>query len=185
VSFYGVYDFTDLAKFLAERVFKSTLEEDRARWEQASPISHVGQTSTDGFATVVTHEPRRRAMRKRAVATVVGLLGVMMLLGVTSAEAAPKNGLTFEVTCPGSAPFTIVTPPGNGAFTPAFGPNQVFIPYDVEGTVTADGMVVETFHDIKPAPVPAGAVSCAFETSFEDDGFVIVISGTALVVPRP
>jgi hypothetical protein len=124
-------------------------------------------------------------MRKRAVVSAVGLSGAAMLLGVTSAEAAPKNGLTFEVTCPGSAPFTIVTPPGNGAFTPAFGPNQVFIPYEVEGTVTVDGMVVETFDDIKPAPVPAGAVSCAFETSFEDDGSLISITGTALVVPRP
>jgi hypothetical protein len=124
-------------------------------------------------------------MRKRAVVSAVGLSGAAMLLGVTSAEAAPKNGLTFEVTCPGSAPFTIVTPPGNGAFTPAFGPNHVFIPYEVEGTVTVDGMVVETFDDIKPAPVPAGAVSCAFETSFEDDGSLISITGTALVVPRP
>jgi acetyl esterase/lipase len=50
VPFYGVYDFTDrhgadnaeLQKFLAERVFKSTLADERARWEQASPISHVG-----------------------------------------------------------------------------------------------------------------------------------------------
>jgi acetyl esterase/lipase len=50
VPFYGVYDFTDrhdadnaeLAKFLAERVFKSTRDGDRARWEQASPITHVG-----------------------------------------------------------------------------------------------------------------------------------------------
>jgi hypothetical protein len=123
-------------------------------------------------------------MRRRAVATVVGLSGAAVLLGVTSAEAAPKNGLTFEVTCPGSSPFTIVTPPGNGAFTPAFGPNQVFIPYDVEGTVTVDGVVVEEFHDVKPAPVPAGAVSCAFETSFEDGGSQVEIAGTALVVPR-
>lgn len=96
-----------------------------------------------------------------------------------------ENGSTFEVTCPGSATFTIVTPPGNGAFTPAFGPNQVFIPYDVQGTVTADGVVVDEFHDVKRAPVPAGAVSCAFETSFEDGGSLSVITGTALVVPRP
>ena len=102
-------------------------------------------------------------MRKRAVATVVGLSGAAMLLGVTRAEAAPKNGLSFEVSCPGSAPFTIVTPPCNGVFTPAFGPNKVFIPYDVEGTVTVDGVVVEEFHDVKPAPVPAGAVSCALK----------------------
>ena len=123
-------------------------------------------------------------MRKRAIATVVGLSGAVMLLGVESVDAAPKNGLTFEVTCPGLGTFTIVTPPGNGAFTPAFGPNNVFIPYDVEGTVTADGMVVDEFHDIKPAPVPASAISCAFETSFEDGGSQIEIVGTALVVPR-
>jgi acetyl esterase/lipase len=50
VPFYGVYDLTsghgadnaELEKFLAERVFKSTLADDRARWVQASPISHVG-----------------------------------------------------------------------------------------------------------------------------------------------
>jgi hypothetical protein len=123
-------------------------------------------------------------MRKRAIATAVGVSGAAMLLGVTSAEAAPKNGLTFEVTCPGSEPFTIVTPPGNGAFTPAFGSNQVFIPYDVEGTVTVDGAVVEEFHDVKPAPVPSGAISCSFETSFEDAGAQVEIAGTALVVPR-
>lgn len=123
-------------------------------------------------------------MRKRAIATVVGVSGAMMLLGVTSAEAAPKNGLTFEVTCPGAGPFTIITPPGNGAFTPAFGSNQVFIPYRVTGTVTVDGVVVEEFDDVKPAPVPASAITCTFETMFEDGGAQVRIAGTALVVPR-
>jgi hypothetical protein len=123
-------------------------------------------------------------MRKRAIATVVGVSGAVMLLGATSAEAAPNNGLTFEVTCPGAEPFTIVTPPGNGAFTPALGSNQVFIPYRVTGTVTVDGVVVEEFDDVKPAPVPAGAISCAFETSFEDGGAQVEIAGTAVVVPR-
>ncbi|MEY2462526.1 MAG: hypothetical protein QOH64_664 [Acidimicrobiaceae bacterium] len=49
VPFYGVYDFTnrhgtsrsDILPFLEKRVFKSALADDRARWEQASPISHV------------------------------------------------------------------------------------------------------------------------------------------------
>lgn len=123
-------------------------------------------------------------MRKRAVATAVGITGAVMLLGVTGAQAAPKNGLTFDVTCPGLGNFEVVTPPGNGAFTPAIGSNQVFIPYDVEGTVTVDGAVVEEFHDVKPAPVPASAISCTFEASFEDDGAQITIAGTALVVPR-
>jgi acetyl esterase/lipase len=64
VPFYGVYDFTDrhgadnadLAKFLAERVFKSTLDQDRARWEQASPISHVGPHAPPFFVLHGTND---------------------------------------------------------------------------------------------------------------------------------
>jgi acetyl esterase/lipase len=64
VPFYGVYDFTDrhgadnaeLQKFLAERVFKTTLEEDRARWEQASPISHVGPHAPPFFVLHGTND---------------------------------------------------------------------------------------------------------------------------------
>jgi acetyl esterase/lipase len=49
VPFYGVYDFTnrhgtsreEMTPFLEKRVFKSALVDDRERWEQASPISHV------------------------------------------------------------------------------------------------------------------------------------------------
>ena len=123
-------------------------------------------------------------MKKRVIAVVVGLSGATVLLGATGAEAAPKKGLTFEITCPGLETFTIVTPPGNGAFTPAFGSNRVFIPYDVEGTVTVDGVVVDEFHDVKPAPVPASAMLCQFETSFDDGGEQVEIAGTALVVPR-
>ena len=124
-------------------------------------------------------------MRKRAVATVVGLTGAAMMLGVTSAEAAPTKGLTFDVTCPGSGTFEVATPPGNGAFTPAFGPNGVFIPYRLTGETTVDGMVVESFDEIKPAPVPAGAVRCEFSTSFQDEGgSQVEIAGTALVVLR-
>jgi acetyl esterase/lipase len=49
VSFYGVYDFVnrhgtsraDMEDFVERLVFKSKLAEDRARWEQASTISHV------------------------------------------------------------------------------------------------------------------------------------------------
>jgi hypothetical protein len=123
-------------------------------------------------------------MTKQAMATFIGAVAAALLLGVTSADAAPKNGLTFDVTCPGLGSFVVVTPPGNGAFTPAFGPNQVFIPYDVQGTVMVGGEVVEEFHDVKPAPVPASAISCSFEASFEEGGMQIQIAGTALVVPR-
>jgi hypothetical protein len=89
------------------------------------------------------------------------------------------------VTCPGLGTFDIVTPPGNGACTPAFGPDGVAIPYRVTGTVTVDGQVVEQFDDIKPAPVPSSALMCTFETSFEDQGATVMIAGTAVVVQRP
>jgi acetyl esterase/lipase len=64
VPFYGVYDFTDqhgadnaeLAKFLAERVFKSTRDNDRARWEQASPITHVGPQAPPFFVLHGTND---------------------------------------------------------------------------------------------------------------------------------
>ena len=49
VPFYGVYDFTnrdqtgrpDLVDFLAKRVMKSQLLDDRARWEAASPVCRI------------------------------------------------------------------------------------------------------------------------------------------------
>jgi acetyl esterase/lipase len=64
VPCYGVYDLTarhvaenaELEKFLAERVFKSTLAEDRVRWEQASPISHVGSHAPPFFVLHGTND---------------------------------------------------------------------------------------------------------------------------------
>jgi acetyl esterase/lipase len=64
VPFYGVYDFTnghgadnaELERFLAERVFKSTLGENRSRWEQASPISHVGPHAPPFFVLHGTND---------------------------------------------------------------------------------------------------------------------------------
>ncbi len=50
VPFYGIYDFVnrhgtsrpDMDVLLGKHVFKSRMAKDRARWEQASPISHIG-----------------------------------------------------------------------------------------------------------------------------------------------
>ena len=123
-------------------------------------------------------------MRKRAVATAIVLTGAAMMLGVTSVDAAPKKGLTFTVSCPGRPPFQAVLPPGNGAFTPAFAPDGVFIVYRVTGSVTVDGTVVETFDDIKAAPVPDGAATCTFTTTFLDNGAQVVIAGVAQGVTR-
>jgi acetyl esterase/lipase len=57
VPFYGVYDLTnqtgtsraDTTAFLEKRVFKSSLADDRARWEQASPLAHVGPEAPPFF----------------------------------------------------------------------------------------------------------------------------------------
>jgi acetyl esterase/lipase len=64
VPFYGVYDFVnrhgtsraDMEGFLARRVFKSKPSEDRARWEQASPISHVGPHAPPFFVLHGTND---------------------------------------------------------------------------------------------------------------------------------
>src|SRR4051794_1727592 len=64
VPFYGVYDFTDrhgadnaeLAKFLAERVFKSARDVDPGPWEQASPITHVGPQAPPFFVLHGTND---------------------------------------------------------------------------------------------------------------------------------
>jgi acetyl esterase/lipase len=64
VPFYGIYDFTnrrgagsaELEEFLAARVFKSALADDHARWEQASPISHVGPHAPPFFVLHGTND---------------------------------------------------------------------------------------------------------------------------------
>jgi acetyl esterase/lipase len=64
VPFYGVYDFVnrygtsraDMESFLAQRVFKSELKDDRARWEQASTISHVGPHAPPFFVLHGTND---------------------------------------------------------------------------------------------------------------------------------
>ncbi len=126
-------------------------------------------------------------MTKRSrIAAAGGVAAAAMLLAAPMATAAPKKGNQFSVTCPGLGTFDVVTPPGNGAFTPAFGPQSpVSIPYHITGTVTVNGVIVDEFDDIKPAPVPSSAITCTFEASFEDQGADVTIAGTAVVVPRP
>jgi acetyl esterase/lipase len=64
VPFYGVYDFVnrhghsraDMEGFLARILFKSNLADDRARWEQASTISHVGPHAPPFFVLHGTND---------------------------------------------------------------------------------------------------------------------------------
>ncbi len=64
VPLYGVYDFTnrygtgraDMEPFLARVVFKSRLDDDRPRWEQASPVTHVGPDAPPFFVIHGTND---------------------------------------------------------------------------------------------------------------------------------
>ena len=64
VPFYGVYDFVnrhgtsraDMEPFVGKYVFKTRLEADRARWEQASTISHVGPHAPPFFVLHGTND---------------------------------------------------------------------------------------------------------------------------------
>ena len=64
VPFYGVYDFTDrhgganpgLEPLLARSVFKTTLADDRATWDAASPMSHVGPDAPPFFVLHGTND---------------------------------------------------------------------------------------------------------------------------------
>jgi acetyl esterase/lipase len=64
VPFYGVYDLVDrqrgatrgLEELLSKRVIKTTLVDDRANWELASPISHVGPGAPPFFVLHGTND---------------------------------------------------------------------------------------------------------------------------------
>ena len=66
-------------------------------------------------------------MTNTRMTTLAGCLAVAALILVAPrADAAPKKGVTFDVTCPGLGSFQVATPPGNGTFTPAFGAGRSF-----------------------------------------------------------
>jgi acetyl esterase/lipase len=84
VPFYGAYDLAGIrtpadpggTRFLAERIFKTTLEEDRARWRQASPIAQVGPDAPPFFvlhgtndSLIDVHSARRFVDALRAAST--------------------------------------------------------------------------------------------------------------------
>jgi acetyl esterase/lipase len=79
VPFYGVYDFTDrdgvanrgLEELLADRVFKTALADDRAAWEQASPMSHVGPDAPPFFVIHGTNDTIVPVEQARAFASLL------------------------------------------------------------------------------------------------------------------
>jgi hypothetical protein len=126
--------------------------------------------------------------RLSVLGAAVAAAAAVSLVGSPAAVAAPTvPGGTLTVTCPGMAPFDIVTTPSSefADFPPAFtaATRQVFIPYHLSGTiVTSEGTF--TFDDVKPAPVPSDAITCTFEGTFGEGDFMVTITGTAVVVLR-
>ena len=119
----------------------------------------------------------------------VAAAAAVSLVGSPAAVAAPTvPGGTITVTCPGMGTFDVITGPAadNASFSPAFvaATHQLFIPYEISGTITVTGEEPFTFDDIKPAPVPADAITCTFEGTFGEGDFMVTITGTAVVVQR-
>jgi hypothetical protein len=124
--------------------------------------------------------------RRLAILGGAAAAAATLMIGSPTALAAPTTGAVFAVNCPGLGDFTVAATPADANFTPVFavGTHQVFIPYHVTGTVTVDGEVVEEFDDVKPAPVPADAITCTFEATFTEGDFTATVTGTAVVVQR-
>jgi acetyl esterase/lipase len=80
VPFYGVYDFTDrdgganrsLERLLARAVFKTTLADDRANWDLASPMSHVGPDAPPFFVLHGTNDTVVPVEQARSFSSVLG-----------------------------------------------------------------------------------------------------------------
>jgi acetyl esterase/lipase len=101
VPFYGVYDFTDrdgasgraLGPFAARTLFRSTLDDDRERWEQASPLSHVGPQAPPMF---VLHGTNDTVVPVGQARSFVGELRASSLQPVVYAEL-PRAQHAFDV----------------------------------------------------------------------------------------
>jgi acetyl esterase/lipase len=80
VPFYGVYDFTnrdqtgraDLPEFLAKKVMKSELLNDRERWEAASPVSRVRADAPPFFIIHGSNDTLVPVKQARAFAAALG-----------------------------------------------------------------------------------------------------------------
>ncbi|HET6951624.1 MAG TPA: alpha/beta hydrolase [Acidimicrobiales bacterium] len=80
VPFYGVYDFTSrgsnanllMEDLLARNVFKTSLDDDSARWELASPMSHAGSDAPPFFLLHGTNDTLVPVEQARAFADLLG-----------------------------------------------------------------------------------------------------------------
>lgn len=137
------------------------------------------------------------------IAVTVALTFAMAALGAMGAaapaNAAPSKNGEFTLTCDNGKSYTVVSPPGNGNFTPAMATDGTrFIPVAFgESTFefTEDGVVIDS--GTEPGSVkgnaarnPRATSECAFSSTFSytENGKVYVgsFSGsvTAMIVGR-
>lgn len=124
----------------------------------------------------------RRSIR---ASTIVATILAALIPSAVSAAPAPFEGLDF--TCAGIGD-TVLTAPGNGAFTPGFleGTNQLFVPYAINVTVTGpDGTA--TIIAWKAAPTPDDAIDCQIDMTIHLGGVAYRQVGTAtgVIVGQP
>ena len=120
-------------------------------------------------------------MRRSVHASLAAAIALAALIpSAALAAPAPFEGLWF--TCAGIGD-TVLTAPGNGAFTPGFieGTNKLFIPYSMTIELTGpDG--TSTLVAAKAAPVPNDAIECDIDTTFHLGGATYRQAGTVIGV---
>jgi acetyl esterase/lipase len=101
VPFYGVYDWInrdatgrlDMERLLADRIMKTSLKDDRASWEHASPMTHVGPHAPPMF---MLHGTNDSLVPVRQARSFVAMLKAVSEQPVVYAEL-PRAQHAFEV----------------------------------------------------------------------------------------
>ena len=118
----------------------------------------------------------------RLVATLIAIAAVAALPMAVLAAPAPFEGI--PVTCPGRGE-TVLTAPGQGAFTPGFflDENALLVPHRTAYTISTDaGSTSEAA--FKSAPLPAEAITCTFDATFNFGGIRYRLEGWVIGVVR-
>jgi uncharacterized Zn-binding protein involved in type VI secretion len=124
--------------------------------------------------------------RRLAILGGAAAAAATLMVGSPTALAAPTTGVEFTVNCPGLNEAIVVGTPGDAPFAPVFipGTHQLFIPYQITGTITGVPGGPFPIEDIKKAPLPADAIACTFEGTITEGDVTVTLAGTAVVVQR-
>jgi hypothetical protein len=127
-----------------------------------------------------------RVLRAAVIATAVAIgtavAAVAALPSAALAAPAPFEGIAVRCAERGE---TVLTAPGEGAFTPGFflGGNDLLVPYSVTYTVTSEAGTSSGV-SVKSAPVPVDSITCTFDDTFTFDGVSYRLAGSITGVVR-